>query len=963
MGTMAKPSGKSTKKSGNTKKADKDASIKASESPAISSKKKSTNKKTTTSEKGKKTASSKKEASKEPKTKKTAESSKKSVAKKESVLKCKFCQKTMKDQRTLKIHERNCQTKKDDNKKEFETALIKIKDDFDDERQALEKQFINREDALQKEMDEMRTVLRMEIDRHRKELDIIRRVEKDVHEVAKKQAAAEPVHVESVSPPTAVSTEAELPPAIAVTAPSIADEDAPKAIDMIPMPLPEIPRKAIVPDIEATPEPDAAPTVQAPVKQEAVSQAETQLDSDNIPEPAPKEEPVLPGMSKEDIEELVKTIIQSSDIKLPAASSEIAPQSDELNSKLRNISGRLDSLDAKIDRFNKDQKREMERFERDSNIKKIEKEMHKISDKILDMMEDIGFGEDLSVSKIPPTILEIVYQATLDDIHVEIVRTAGHQDAETIARAALEEVRLKTSGSELFKFDGQKIVTDNLAKSIGANLISAKQIQTTYDVLLDRLLDTVPHHKAKNFRGMIKVKSQEFAVDRATILTKDYDRIEKIIESTSQMVAAISAQTNAKNLEFNEALEDIRENLLASKADREEIELIMAKMQERDEIDAKLADELALLKVDIEMKEQIKTKEEEDKDLAIIVPGETIDVEEIKKKEETISDDKASKKEKSDITPLILETIRKGASSKTAIIRDTDLEEDDILEAISGLVKEKKVIEKKVGKRIKYLTPELEMGEKIKADDKKKDEGKKETKKPEKKEPAKKEKLPAPKKDEKKEEKKSPKKDDKKDELISKKKDPKKPVKQEEVKKEEKKPVKKPKKEEEKAPKKKDSDSKEVKEPAKEKEVKKEEKKPEEKTPKKADKKDPLISKKKDPKEQKKEEKSEKKKPAEPKESHVDDELPVITKKLEDLSEDERQVLSVISREGMSISGIQAKAGKGIKRFALLRALRVLIDSGYVGIITKGRMDLYQKINVKKMDKMKQNKNKQEVKP
>ena len=123
-------------------------------------------------------------------------------------------------------------------------------------------------------------------------------------------------------------------------------------------------------------------------------------------------------------------------------------------------------------------------------------------------------------------------------------------------------------------------------------------------------------------------------------------------------------------------------------------------------------------------------------------------------------------------------------------------------------------------------------------------------------------------------------------------------------------------------------------------------------------------------KEQKKEEKpseilekSEEKKPAETKESHVEDELPVITKKLEDLSEDERQVLNVISREGMSISGIQAKAGKGVKRFALLRALRVLIDSGYVGIITKGRMDLYQKINVKKMDKMKQNKNKQEANP
>ena len=96
--------------------------------------------------------------------------------------------------------------------------------------------------------------------------------------------------------------------------------------------------------------------------------------------------------------------------------------------------------------------------------------------------------------------------------------------------------------------------------------------------------------------------------------------------------------------------------------------------------------------------------------------------------------------------------------------------------------------------------------------------------------------------------------------------------------------------------------------------------------------------------------------------AHVDDELQVITRKLEELTEDERNVLKVISRDGMSISGIQSKVGKDIKRFALLRALRVLIDSGYVGIITKGRMTLYQKINVKKMDKKNKDKIKQEVK-
>ncbi|MCK5397865.1 MAG: hypothetical protein KAJ33_06435 [Thermoplasmata archaeon] len=940
---MAKTSGKSTKKSGNTEKSVSDTEKKA---------------KKTTSKRPKGSAS-KKSA---PKQEKKTGTNKKSTAKKNEFI-CEFCQKPMKTLNTLKTHERNCKIKKDqDGKKDFETALIKIKDESDDERQALEERFIKREDALQKELDEMRTVLRMEIDRHHKELDMIRKVEKDVHAVADKQAIAHTIEDRQAIPePMDAELPEDVPQVITQKAPP---EGSPKAIDMIPTPLPEIPKKAIVPDIvqppEIAPEPEETPAPPAPVEiEKAPEPAEVPVpEAVPAPETIASDSVIPSGMSKEDIEELVKSIVQNQEMKISGASQDSVPQLDELISKIRNISGKLDSQDTKIDRFNKDIKRELENFEKESNIKRMEKEMEKISDKVIDMMEDIGFSENLSVSKIPPTILEIVYQATLDDIHIELVKVKGPQDAESISKAALEEVRLKTSGSELFKFDGRKIVTDNLARSIEANHISAKQIQTTYDVLLEKLLETVPHHKAKNFKGMIKVKSQEFAVDRATVLTKDYVRIEKIVESTSQMVAAISAQASAKNLEFNEILEDIKNNLLGAKADREEIELLKVKMQERDETDAKLADELSFLKAEIEMKEQIKAKEE-DEGLAIIVPGETIDTEEIiEKNKEEITDDKTSKKELSmakepqkeepDIQPVILEAIEKGASSKTAIIRDTSLEEDDILEAISKLVKEKKVIEKKVGKRIKYLTLELELGEKIKAADKKDTGKKKEIVKE--KQPKKKDKEPA----EKPKDKKPAKKEDK---IVDSPKKDKKPA--------EKPKAKEPVKEKKPEPKKSAPSEKATKKPEKKEELvvdkPKEDKKPAKKDDKIVDspkKEEPAKA---DDKKKPSKEPAEAPKPVE-KAAHVDDELPVITRKLEDLTEDERNVLKVISRDGMSISGIQSKVGKDIKRFALLRALRVLIDSGYVGIITKGRMTLYQKINVKKMDKKNKDKIKQEVK-
>ncbi len=870
---MAKSGGKSTKKSGNSGKTGKSKSSKKGAG---------SNKKSTPKKKGTK--------------KKDETEEKKPVNRAEYV--CEYCQKPMKTKKTLLIHQRNCKEKQEkDNKKEIEAELLKIKDQFEDERQNLEDDFRKREETLQDELDQMRTVLRMEIDKHRKELEMIRKVEKEVAHVSENSAVP---------------------------------REGKKAIDMIPTPLPKIPKKEIPEEPEPAPEPAPRqePVIPTPMPREVpeaapepkAQEAAKSTEQESVKEDSKPVQPVLarpqqPSISKEEIEEMIKASIPEkiSENKSAVSSEELA----EINSKLKSVMQRMEAMDSRISRMGKENHDQLERFERESNVKRLQKELDKISDKVQDMMEDTGFGEELSVSKIPPTILEIVYQATLDDIHLEIVRTKGSQDAEKIARSALEEVRLKTSGSELFKFDGRKIVTDNLAKSIEANLISAKQIQTTYDVLLDRLLETVPHHKAKNFKGMIKVKSQEFAVDRATVLTKSYNRLEKVVESTSQMVAAISAQFNSRTLEINQGLDEIKNTLMEAKASKEDISNLMEKLKERDEAHARLSDEVNLLKAEVEMKKEIEAKEE--KDESFIVPGETNeDIPE----ESAAPDEQEPEEEKTDVLPVILDAVQKGASSKTAIIRETGIDEDTVLENIAILVKDNKVIEKKAGKRIKYLTPEVEMEEKLKAQGKKEPAKKKsKSKKPSKKDESDKETK-----------KKTEKKENKKKKDSGKK-----------AKKETEKPDKKPK-----------PEKKPVKQVTDDKEGKKTSKQPGEK-PEPKDK----------PEAQKPEEKKNKAKEetkAEPEEKHVDDELPVITKSLEELSDDEKHVLDSMGKDGMSISGIQSKVGKDMKRFALLRALRVLIDSGYVEIITKGRMDLYKKINVKKIDKKEKEKDSKEVK-
>ncbi len=846
-----------------------------------------------------------------------ADSSKPSSKKAE--VRCEFCNKPMKDEKTRKIHQRNGRHKaaeppvKKDN--EIQAALLQMKDNFEDQRQSLAKDFREREDHLQRELEEVKTVLRMEIERHRKELERISKVEKDV--AAEKQESAVQAPVTTPQPEESRPVElqhARTPP--------------PKAIDLIPMHIPAIPKRKFHPLDENESIPDLADDIK--IKTE------------------------VPKMDRAAVEEAVRELLEKN---MPAAPAQA--DTGNLGGKMNQLAGRMDLLEGKLERGMSEMRKTLERFSKENDAKRVERELEKISEKVNDIMEDSGYGERLSVSKIPPTILEIVYQAILDDVHLEIVRTKGAQDADKIARAALEEVRLKTSGSELFKFDGRKIVTDNLAKSIEANLISAKQIQTTYDVLMDRLLETVPQHKAKNFTGMIKIKSQEFAVDRATKLTKDLSRIDKQLDSTSHMVAAMAANISSQTLSLHEKINQINEKSLASKADREELEALRAKLDESGERFMRLADEISLLKAEIEMKSSIREKEEvadaHNADI-FLTPGEEPfippDVPEggvfttqpkAGEPEETgtKSPDTPTEDDSQFIEP-ILTAISGGADSKTAIVNRTGLENDAVSRVLASLVESKKIIEKKSGKRSRYTTLELELN-KARDEPAPEKKGKKAGKKKAAEAPGS-EPEPAPKEPEPTPEPEvtefkpgiivlddSP--EDAMAEPVPRRKKAKKMLEEEPE-------------EAEPAP-----EQEPIPEPiAQPESISEPDEEPAHKGRKKARKESEEPKQKNEPD------------PAPEPEPTVTDDIPIIKKSLSELSDEEAQVLEAIGDGSVTLSGVQSKVGKHLKRFALLRALRVLIDSGHVGISTKGRMELYHRITVEKMDIPIEEKRKKEVK-
>jgi hypothetical protein len=438
----------------------------------------------------------------------------------------------------------------------------------------------------------------------------------------------------------------------------------------------------------------------------------------------------------------------------------------------------------------------------------------------------------------------------------------------------------------------------------------------------------------------------------------------------------------------------MKTNTLATKADREEIETLKSKVQDNIERNIRLADDLALLKAELEMKEKIKSH---DDGLAtegsefLLAPGEMPfpDVPVTDSEAQLATIDEARHHE------MILDAVQRGLGSKTALMKETGLEETVIIQTLANLVEQRKIIETKVGKRLKYTTLEQELQAKLKIDldNQIKETPPKKGKKSAKKSFDKKSEEPAPAEPPKEEPTLSAKESEStKNEFESS------PIKSEPREKlppspydfERQKPLKSKKK------------SKKVQEPIESKEPVESPEHPIEDKPivtdnqrKKGKSSPPKEKKRKDVAQSKKEmpEKDEpvaestvdvkpvKAKEELPAESKSDrelpiekvieampeelvriDDLPVIKKTLAELSDDEIHVLNAISEEGMTVSGIQSKVGKHLKRFALLRALRVLIDSGHVGILTKGRLELYQKINVQKMDKMKQENKQKEVK-
>jgi DNA repair exonuclease SbcCD ATPase subunit len=341
------------------------------------------------------------------------------------------------------------------------------------------------------------------------------------------------------------------------------------------------------------------------------------------------------GISQSELEDISKELeALESEMNTKVDFAALTRMAEDYKKSLERIGDSITGVDRKVDGVINEMEESGRRF---GTYQNIIREISKLDDKTTEILEEIGFGESLNVAKIPPNILESVYESTMEDIINEIRSNYGSQDAENIITKTLEDVRTRTSGSELFYFDGRMLKTRNLAKVIQERLISAKQVQTTYDELLRKLLEYLPGYKAKNFRAMIKLKSQEYAVDKTTYLLDRNDILKREIDELRNMVASVSNRQNSLEIGLN--------NLMGSKVEKSDLEAtnnileeMKTKQNDLDAMQQKLMEMMEDNKKAIS--EALEGISGEIKDQETGLPDELMDIPEISEKKEKKKEEK-----------------------------------------------------------------------------------------------------------------------------------------------------------------------------------------------------------------------------------------------------------------------------------------------------------------------------------
>jgi len=227
---------------------------------------------------------------------------------------------------------------------------------------------------------------------------------------------------------------------------------------------------------------------------------------------------------------------------------------NNLQSFMENTSYELGEVKQKTE-----QKAEKEIVEK--KVEDVEGEIDEVDDRLNEVMREVGFGEEIDVSNIPPILLADIYQKILNDIIEELRDNLGNHEANLIIQEELENMRMRTSGSELFQYDGRDINIRNLVSSIENNLISSKQIHSTFQELVQKLSEKIPNYRPRNFRAMVNAEGLEFVITKTINLIEKTNSLEDSLYEIDKAVDRLEDNLENKQSEITSRISKIEEKI------------------------------------------------------------------------------------------------------------------------------------------------------------------------------------------------------------------------------------------------------------------------------------------------------------------------------------------------------------------------------------------------------------------
>ena len=255
-----------------------------------------------------------------------------------------------------------------------------------------------------------------------------------------------------------------------------------------------------------------------------------------------------------DVEEKIKKIEES--LKNRATTNMLSEMRKDIENRIEKImmdiesknslrGNEIEALRKEIESLKNDiknlEKSNADRDEAISLLRNYFLKYEKLHKRLKNIEEVIGIEEEINVNKIPPSILRLVYQYTLNDAISSLRKYVGASEAERIIKIVLQDVRTRTSGTELFKFSEGRIEAKDIERAIKKKLISPKQIHLTYLEIMNKIREYIPGYIPKNFASLLRTKGQEYAIETST---ENRLRVEMIEHSFERLRNEMAYQEN-----------------------------------------------------------------------------------------------------------------------------------------------------------------------------------------------------------------------------------------------------------------------------------------------------------------------------------------------------------------------------------------------------------------------------------